>query len=226
MFLVAACLDQDPAALEIFERQFLSATSPALARLRLSPDVVDEARQVLRHRFFVGAPGAPPKASEYSGTGMLRGWVRAAVVRAALRVAREPKGRVDTDQATLVAMASPESDLELDYMKRLYGAKANDALHEGFAQLGVRERNLLRQYFGLGLSVDEIAAFYRVHRATAARWVIKARQSLADRSREGMERGLHVAREDVSSIMRLLRSQLEEGLRNLFATAAETPASP
>ncbi len=222
MFLAAACLEGNPLSLEIFEKRFLSVTSPALLRMRLAPDVIEEARQVLRNRFFVGEGEAGPRVSEYSGAGALRGWVRAALVRAAFRVARGPKGRVDTDQATLAAMASPTSDLELDYFKRLYGTEANEALREGFAQLGVRERNVLRQYFGLGLGVDDLAAFYRVHRATAARWVTKAREALAEKTREGMERRLHLAREDLSSILRLLQSQLEDGVKKLFATPAES----
>jgi RNA polymerase sigma-70 factor, ECF subfamily len=221
MFLAAACAAKVPGAIETFERHFLSVGSAALARTRLPPDVIAEARQVLRLRFFVEESGSLPKIAEYSGTGALKSWVRAAVVRAALRVARGPKGRVDTDEATLTAAASPANDLELDYLRRLYGAAAQEALRAGFAALEARDRNLLRQYFGLGLGIDEIAALYRVHRSTAARWVTQARRRLSDHTREVLRTRLRIAREDVSSILRLLQSQLEEGIRSLFTKPLE-----
>jgi RNA polymerase sigma-70 factor (ECF subfamily) len=222
MFLAAACVAGDARALEHFERDLLSAGSPALARLRLPADVVEEARQVLRHRFFIGRGDAPPKILDYAGTGALRGWVRAAVTRAALRVMRAPKGRVETDYATIAAVTSPASDLELDYLKRRYGTAASAALDAAFARIAARDRNLLRQHFALGLGIDEIAALYQVLRSTAARWVIKAREKLAAKTREAMAARLKLADDEVSSILRLIQSQLEERMRSLFAAPASS----
>jgi RNA polymerase sigma-70 factor, ECF subfamily len=221
MYLAAACVAENPRALAIFERHVLLATSPVALRMGLAPDVVEEARQVLLHRFFVGEAGSGPKILEYSGAGGLKRWVRAALVRAAFRVARRPVARIDARPSSLVAIASAHGDLELDYLKRAHGVEAQEALHEGFAQLETRERNLLRQHFGLGLDVDDLAAFYRVHRVTAWRWVTKARDELAARTREGLARRLSMAREEVSSVVRLLRSQLEDELRRLVTTPVE-----
>jgi RNA polymerase sigma-70 factor (ECF subfamily) len=221
MFLAAACVADDPRALAIFDSQVLAATSPMVLRMGIAPDVVEEARQVLRQRFFVGEGGGP-KILEYSGTGRLRKWAQAALARAAFRVVREPAARTQADSASLVAVASTQGDLELDYLKRVHGAEAHSALHEGFADLEIRERNLLRQHFGLGLDVDALAAFYRVHRVTAWRWVTKAREALATRTREALARRLGMARDEVSSMVRLLQSQLEEDLRGLVGTPVES----
>jgi RNA polymerase sigma-70 factor (ECF subfamily) len=135
---------------------------------------------------------------------------------------RSPVGRVDADRVVLETIASPTNELELDYLKRRYRDEARQALEDSFAQLDARERNLLRQHYGLGLDVDELAAFYRVHRVTAWRWVARARESLVGRTREGIARRLVVASEEVSSILRVLQSQLEDGLRRLVATPTET----
>lgn len=223
MYLAAACLERIPAALEVFERQFLSMTSPVLARVRVSLDVIDEAKQVLRHRFFVGAGNAGPKMAEYSGVGPLHAWVKVAIARAALRVARAPKHRVDADDAVLRAIPAPMNDLEVDYLKRLYGASAGEAVRVAFTRLAVRDRNLLRQYYSLGLGIDQLGAFYRVHRATAARWVLNARQELVARTRTELEQQLNIDREDLSSVLRLLQSQLEDVMRSVLATPDSSP---
>jgi RNA polymerase sigma-70 factor (ECF subfamily) len=216
MYLAAGCARRRAPALAAFEREFLAERAPALMRLRVSPDIVDEARQVVRARLFVGDE---PKILAYSGTGPLRAWVRAALVREAIRLMRPPpKGQRDLDSETLIAAVSQTNDLELAYLKRLYGTAASNALREGFAHLEVRERNLLRQYFALGLSIDAIGTLYRVHRATAARWVTKSRDMLVAKTCEGIRRQLGLAPEDLSSVLRLIESQLTEGLRALLAT--------
>ena len=219
LFLAAACLAGDPAALRHFDEHLLSRDSPALRRMRIPADVIEEARQVLRHRLFVGLGAeGKPKIAEYSGTGPLRAWLRAAIVNEALQVHRGPRGRVAADDSMLASVASPANDLELDYLKRRYGADACAALRDGFARLTDRDRNILRQYFALGLGVDEIASCYRVHRATAARWVAKAREALKLQTRELLAERLRVEREDVSSILRLLQSQIQEALTTLLAS--------
>jgi RNA polymerase sigma-70 factor (ECF subfamily) len=218
LWLACACLSGSPEALRAFEEHFVPEIHRALHRMKPPEGTVDETVQLLRHRFFVGDG---PKIAEYSGSGPLRNWVRAAAFHAALRVVRKPKGQVEGDEETLRALASPESDLELDYLKRLYSKEVLKALSEGFEELSVRERNLLRQYFGLGLGIDEIGNCYRVHRATAARWVTKAREALTDKTRERLGQRLRLKVEDISSILRLTQSTLGEGLRSLFTSANE-----
>jgi RNA polymerase sigma-70 factor (ECF subfamily) len=219
LYFAVACAQGDAEALAVFERDFFSFNAPALARMRFPSDVVDEARQVLRARFFAGDA---PRILEYSGTGPLRAWVRAALVREALRVMRLPKGQHDVTQETIAAIASPTVDLELDYLKRHYGAAALEALGATFPLLETRERNVLRQYFAHGLSIDEIAILYRVHRSSAARWVTNARETLVENTREALRQRLGIPTEDLSSIMRLLESQLTEGIRTLLV-ASEAP---
>jgi RNA polymerase sigma-70 factor (ECF subfamily) len=221
MYFAAACLEGDPQALAIFQREYLEVASSVRVRMMFSPDILEEAAQVLRHRLFVGERGSSPKIAGYAGRGRLSTWVRAGLVRASLRAARRPKGQVDLDHTTLGALASPRDDLELDYIKRLYGPKVDEALREGFALLNPPERNVLRQYYGLGRTLDEIATFYRVHRSSASRRVSTARDALMERTREILTRRFCFPGEDLSSILRLFQSQLAEGLHTLLAAPVD-----
>ena len=81
----------------------------------------------------------------------------------------------------MVNAALASGDLELDFLKQRYQQDFKEAFILALRGLTVRERNLLRQRFIYGLSLDELGALYRVNRATTARWVVQAREEvLAD----------------------------------------------
>jgi RNA polymerase sigma-70 factor (ECF subfamily) len=223
MYLACACSLGRPRALAAFEERYVPEIEAALGRMRLSASTIDETKQVLRNLLFVGGvrtdAATRPKIADYAGRGPLRTWVRAAAVRAGLRATRTPKGHVTRLGDALDALPSPSSNLEIDYLKTAYKNEFKKAFAEGFASLSGRERALLQQVFGHELTIDEVAAMYRVHRATAARWITKARESLADATRQAMMKGLGVGRAEVSSILRLIESQLEASVQRLAQTA-------
>jgi RNA polymerase sigma-70 factor (ECF subfamily) len=229
LYLACACAAGDPFAIAAFEARYLGEVDEALARMGLRENVRDETKQVLRRRFFVeeaGDPPRPPRIVEYSGRGSLRSWTRAAAVRAALRVMRRPKGHVALDTAALHTLAAPSEDLELAYLKRKYGDDFRSALWDAFVLLAPRERNVIRHYFGDGLSIDQIGVVYDVHRATAARWVGKASTQLVKQTRALLRQRLGVSRSELSSILRLLHSQLEMTMRAVVkeGNALEVPS--
>lgn len=61
---------------------------------------------------------------------------------------------------------------------------------------------------------------YRVHLATVARWVDKARETLLENSRSILMAQLRVDLSEVESILRLIESQLEVSAVNLLEPAA------
>src|SRR5260370_1220010 len=77
------------------------------------------------------------------------------------------------------------------------------------AALAERERNVLRQYYIDGLTIDQLAALYQVNRATTARWVAGARLSVVAKTREHLVDELGIAAGEADSIIRLVRSQLD-----------------
>lgn len=50
------------------------------------------------------------------------------------------------------------------------------AIEDAAAELAPRDRALLRLHLVERASIDDIAALYRVHRATVARWIQSARE--------------------------------------------------
>ena len=74
---------------------------------------------------------------------------------------------------------------------------------------------MLRQYYIDGLTIDRLAALYRVDRATTARWVVAARSAVLAGTRDFLGSALGVTTSEVESILRLVGSQLELSLRQL-----------
>jgi len=80
------------------------------------------------------------------------------------------------------------------------------------SELGDRERTLLRLHLGERLSIDVLASMYSVNRATAARWLVAARQQLLSRARAAIRASLGSSDEELESLGVLLQSQLHVSL--------------
>lgn len=73
-------------------------------------------------------------------------------------------------------------------------------------------------------AVNEIARLYRVHRATAGRWLERARDTILTTTRARLMERLNIPRSEIESIVRLVLSQLEINMRPLFGGRAPRPA--
>jgi RNA polymerase sigma-70 factor (ECF subfamily) len=217
LYLTCACARGDRAAIERLEACYFGAVRAALARMRLPADAVDELQQRLREQLFVGPR---PRIAEYRGRGALASWLSVSAVRAAYKlVQRETRPIADEDDR-LAQLPTGDADLESGYVKRSYGPVFKRAFIEALDQLGDREKNLLRQHYLDGLTLEQLAALQRTHRATVARWLGSARQELLDRTRDRLMRHLRVPLADCDSIIRLAQSQLELTLMRLLAPGA------
>jgi RNA polymerase sigma-70 factor (ECF subfamily) len=215
--LAVACASGDRGALAEFEATYRPEIHATLSRMGFSALEIDETMQVMRAELLVGRPGAPPRILSYAGTGELRAWLRAVASRTGLRVERRAPRTTELHESMLAASGD---DLELDYMKRTYGAAFEQGLSEGLAALDPGERILLRQRFREGLSIEELAARHRVHESTASRRVKDARERLVRATRDAMMKHLGVGRAEVSSIIRLIQSQIEVTLSTRESLAA------
>ena len=74
---------------------------------------------------------------------------------------------------------------ELAYLKERYRDAFTDALSAAVSALSDRDRTLLRLYHVDGLSLEAMAALYRVHLSTVSRWLTCARENVAEVLREG-----------------------------------------
>jgi RNA polymerase sigma-70 factor (ECF subfamily) len=207
VYLACACSRGDAAAVGALEDAYFDTVRAAVGRVARDAAIADEAIQLLRTKLFVaGDDGKPPGIAGYAGRGDLRGWLRVAATRTAISLLRARRG-VDED-GEIDRIAARGADPELSAMRRRYAAEANDALRTAFAALAPRDRNLLRHHFVDGLGIDALGRRYGVHRATAARWLEKARETLERRTRKLLIERLSVGAETAESIVRMLRSDL------------------
>jgi RNA polymerase sigma-70 factor (ECF subfamily) len=210
LYLVCACLEEDPRAVEIFESQYLPEVQAAVSRMETAGAQADDIKQILCQKLLVGDGEGVPKLARYAGRGELRGWLRVTAVRAALDQLRgQKKGQRALDENALMNLASPGEDQELQYLKNLYRREFKLAFQRALAALSSRERNMLRLQLLDGLNIDQVGAMYRVHRATVARWNSKIREKLLSATRRELLFRLQIGRHEFDSIMRLIQSQFD-----------------
>ena len=211
--LAAACAAGDPAALAVFDEQYLAPLAGVLRATGLAADQIDDVMQELRARLLVG--DGRPRILDYAGRADLRLWVRTAAVRAGIDLVRQRRD-LPVEDEELAALPAILDDPELLHLKDRYRDELREAVGEAITQLPARDRLLLKYTYVDGLNVDKVGAIYGVHRATAARWVGAARDALAESSRKLLVARLGVTPSELRSIARLVESQLDLSLRRLL----------
>jgi len=220
LYLAVAAAHGDAAAISVIDRTCIAHVDSALHGM-LSSSEIDDLKQQLRQRLFVGTRG-PPKILDYAGRGELRAWVRASAVRAAISVLRSQKRDQVHQQDLWIAAPKIGVDPTIDYLRPRLQVEFRAAFEAALGSLETRERNLLKHHFLDGLSVDELAILYRVHRATAFRWLTRARERVLSQTRQALAARLSLRRSELDSVMQLVDSQLEVSVVRLFG--ADDPA--
>jgi RNA polymerase sigma-70 factor, ECF subfamily len=217
LYLACACAQGIRAAITSFEANYFREIDIALRRMGAQDSTIDELKQALRQKLFVGDTGRGPAIAEYSGRGDLRRWLRATAVRAHLNLIRKGKKELLTeDERVFEAVSTPEDDPELQYMKARYSNEFREAFKEALESLSDREKSLLRHHFCDELNIDQIGAIYRVHRVTAFRWLQKGRETLVARTQRLLKQRLKTSDAEFESIVRLIRSQVDVSIRRLL----------
>jgi len=199
LYLAWACEHGDTAALAIFERDVVPPLERALATFADRREVV----QQLRERMLVATPRG---IAAYDGRAPLAVWLRVCATRIGLREQARAKRTEPLDDRRLDELAPGVPDPELAYLKRVYGASFREAFDAAVASLEPRERNLLRLAVIDGLGIDQLAAIFHVHRATAARRLKLARETLVLATRDRMRVSLALSESELESVMRMIRS--------------------
>ncbi len=204
---------EDP-ALRAFE-VILKDVGAAIAHLDGGSALVEDVGLAVRERVLGTDAGGKAKIAEYRGRGDLRGWLRVVAVREALQLMRRRKreapiaddlaSRLDDGGAATAAMSPDEI--------RIY----REAFAAALATLSPRERNLLRQQYLHGSTVDELGALYGVHRATAARWVAAVRETLLRRTRRAIGEAMQLTGSELDSAMARVVDHLDLSLRQTLS---------
>jgi RNA polymerase sigma-70 factor (ECF subfamily) len=205
--LAAACAAQEPTAHAAFDA-VLTEVDAAGASTGATKDLVEEVKQLLRLQLLVAKDGKPPGITGYRGKGPLRGWVRITATRELIRHKKKRTREVSFEQS-LDQYLSSGVDPALEQLKGEYRAEFALALNEAIEDLTPEDRTLLRQAIVDDMSIDAIGAAFGVHRATAARWLNRARASLVSATHKRMADRLELPIEQIESVIRLVQSKLD-----------------
>jgi RNA polymerase sigma-70 factor, ECF subfamily len=210
----SALASGDAGALARYEAELVPMIAAHLRRRGHTPDQAADIQQTLRARLLVG-DGSGPAVARYEGRGPLRSWVLVVALREAVRQrernAREPV----LDDDDLVALADHGDAVVPAGDKERYREVFHTAFRAALANLAPLDRNLLRMHVLDGLAIDGIAAVHGVHRATAARWLERARETIALAVRRDVMRQLGADPFETDELLRWVQSRIDLSLSGL-----------
>jgi RNA polymerase sigma-70 factor, ECF subfamily len=211
LYLACACAMRDQRAILEFERRFLSQVATYVQRLDRSPAFADDVRQHLAEDLLVGRSEAGPGLARYSGRGPLSAFVRLASVRTARYLMRVRRRHVP--MGPMAEAPGSTDDLELELLKRQYAAEFHEAFAAAIAALSPEIRAALKMHFLDGMTMDAIAAMYRVNKSTVSRWITRARHQLFAEARQALAERLDMPAAEIDSLVQLLQSRIQVTLR-------------
>jgi RNA polymerase sigma-70 factor (ECF subfamily) len=212
LWLACALARGDAAAVRAFEEHCMADLDAAIAHLDGGSALVADVRVAVRERVLATTAGGKAKIADYRGRGDLRGWLRVVAVREALQIVRARRRETPLDKAAVLAEALEVPDVTGED-RRIY----REAFEAALATLTPRELNLLRQQYVYGATVDELAALYGVHRATAARWAARVREQVLRRTRRHVGEALRLAGDELDSVMDRIANHLDYSLRHTLS---------
>lgn len=221
-YLACACAHKVPAAVEAFERHYLSRLPVYLQHMNQPRAFIDDVCQTLREKLLVRTAEEPPKIADYTGRGALMGWVRIIALRMAVRLLHSRKdGEHENDGAVLAALPSPGLDPELEVIKRNYKKEFLQAIHDAFGMLSSEHRYLLRLYFVDRLSTTEVATLFRVNQSTISRRLQIARQAVYEETKRLLQERLQLSSGEFHSLIQVVNSQLDMSLSRILVREDE-----
>lgn len=217
--LAVGCARGDPSALETLDAIVIAESAAVGARMRFDHSAVDELEQALREKLLVGTAGTPPRIAQYAARGPFAGWIRVIATREALTlrrrtVAATPPGPLEPVEELVAA----SDDVEMEHLRTRYSSDFKAAFQDALAALSVEDRNVLRMHLLDGLNIDEMGALFQVHRATAARWIGRARDKVASDTRRLLLERLRLSETELESLMGVVLSQLDVSLQRALST--------
>jgi RNA polymerase sigma-70 factor (ECF subfamily) len=213
LWLACGCALAVPGAAEAFERTFRSFIERAVARVDRSS--VDEATQSVLVSLLVAEPGIPRRIGEYAGRAGLKAWVTTIAANATLRLHRRI-GDQPHDTLSGLAEQVARAEPELALAKARHARDLEAALRDALESLDGRQRVILRVRHVKGWRLEQVATMYRVSRATAARMVTAAHESLLVETKRLLRERLRLTDSELESLVALLQSQLEVSLVRLL----------
>ncbi len=214
LYLALACAKGDAAAIAAFDRDYLAVVPVALAGMKLPAASVEDVRATVRDKLLLADGDKMPRVVEYAGRGRLKGLIQVTATRTAIDRIRHEAKEAELPKREL---AGP-TNVELSLIKAQY----REAFSAGFAQAVAaasrRDRNLLRLHFLGGVTLEQLAQMYGVHRATVVRWLAAARESVFGKTREHVAQTIGAPDDELDEMFELVKSRVEVSVERLLAS--------
>lgn len=217
LYLAAACVFRIPDAERAVSKTYFERIPSYVARIDPSPAFADEVRQELSLKLFVAEPGEAPRIARYTGRGSFEGFLR----RAAANIAQDLKRARSNERLNTTKESSlPAKDLdpEILLLKKRFAAEFERAFSATVAQLTPDERKVLKLHYLQGLSIDEVGAACDVSRATAARWLAKARTRIVQLTYTSFAQAAGPNSASPESMLAMVKSELGASLAKTLAS--------
>jgi RNA polymerase sigma-70 factor (ECF subfamily) len=215
LHLALACARGDAAAIAVFDREYLDVVRAALSGMKLPAATVEDIRSLVRDKLLLSDGDQPPRVVAYAGHGRLRGLIQVTATRTAIDRIRHEEREAELPADDQLAAAG---DVELSLIKAQY----REAFVAGFTvavqTLERRDRNLLRLHLLGGVTLEQLAQMYGVHRATVVRWLAAARSALFDATREHVASSIGAPPDELDQMFELVRSRVELSVERLLAS--------
>lgn len=220
LYLVCAYGAGNAEAAQIVESQYLSNVRLRLLRLGTPNPLVEDILQELRIRL---ADMQRPEVTRrgYSGRSALLAWLTLSALRESRYRQKLAARELSLEEAAVDLLPAAEKDPELAQLIELYKNTFYQALRDAVAALTTRQRNLLRHHYIDKMNIDDIGQIYRVHRATAARWIARAQEQLIECSREMFLSRIPMGENSLTRVLVILESQIHLSLGKVLVRAAE-----
>lgn len=217
--VAGCCVGGDAAAQSLVVDDLARLARQVAARFGMASSDDSEIAQLAQIALLSGPDGASPALARYSGRGSLHSYLRAVVVRTALKRRERDRPLAGADDETLGLLPAAEDSPEMRLIKQRGRGELRAALEDALAGLTPRQRNLLRQHYLDGLGIDALGRLYSIHRATAARWLERAHVDLGRGVRRHLQDALGLRPAELESLMAAVTSHLDVSLSRLLRPA-------
>ncbi len=217
LFLTAACLRGDTAAIAILHREHLAQVPLFVARVMrgLDKSAVDDLVQAVAEKLLVSKGDRPARLADYAGQGPLGGWIRVVSTRMALRVIKKGDDLAPEGDAPEVPVGK---EPELDHLRVNYKERFKAAFEAAFQKLDKEQRLLLRLHSSGTVRGDDMARMLGIDRSTAMRKLARAREVLFDATRDALMAEAGISSNEFRSIARAVQSQIDVTLSRVLQT--------
>jgi RNA polymerase sigma-70 factor (ECF subfamily) len=215
LYLACACAERVRGAAAAFEAEYAKVVRRAVSRAVAARDDREEAEQRVRQYLLVAAPGAGPGVARYPGHVALAKWVSVVAIRVAISLKRSESAeqRLREKAGAEAIGVSPEQLL----MKEEIRCQVEEAVSAALRRLPGGDRLVLQLFLVAGITHRAIAKSLGVSQQAVSRQIATTRDHLLDDIRRTVAAKLKIPKDEVTSILRLVASQLDVSLSRALA---------